>query len=320
MAVESYSAHQVEALRHGDLATAFGPQFGQLPLHNPARLPGGRMTLVHRVETLDPKGGRFGLGLIRAEADIHPDDWFMTCHFVDDRVMPGTLMYECCMHTLRIYLARMGWIGEHDQVACEPVPGVASRLKCRGQVIESTRMATYEVSIKELGYGPEPYAIVDALMYADGKPVVEITDMSLRMTGLSREALETLWANRPAGSKPSLNFESHGRARGAVRLRPDHGVRHRQALRSVRSPYKIFDSGRVIARLPGPPFQFLDRITAIDAEPWKHVAGGVIEARYDVPPTPGTSPRSGKGGCRSPCCSKPHFSLAAGSRPTSARP
>ena len=55
--------------------------------------------------------------------DIHPDDWFLTCHFVDDMVMPGTLMYECCLHTLRIYLMRMGWVGEADDVAFEPVPG-----------------------------------------------------------------------------------------------------------------------------------------------------------------------------------------------------
>ena len=55
------------------------------------------------------------------------------------------------------------------------MPGVASRLKCRGQVIASTRKATYEVAIKEIGYRPEPYAIADALMYADGKPIVEIT-------------------------------------------------------------------------------------------------------------------------------------------------
>ena len=52
-----------------------------------------------------------------------------------------------------------------------------------------------EVSIKELGYRPEPFAIVDALMYADGKPIVEITDMSLRMTGLDREELGRIWAN-----------------------------------------------------------------------------------------------------------------------------
>ena len=75
-------------------------------------LPAGRMRLVDRVPLLDPPGGRFGLGLIRAEADIHPDDWFLTCHFVDDQVMPGTLMYECCLHTLRIFLLRLGWLPE----------------------------------------------------------------------------------------------------------------------------------------------------------------------------------------------------------------
>ena len=33
----------------------------------------------------------------------------------------------------------------------------------------------------------------DALMYADGKPIVEITNMSLRLNGLSREKLEATW-------------------------------------------------------------------------------------------------------------------------------
>ena len=160
------------------------------------------MRLVDRVPLIDPDGGRFGLGLIRGEADIRPDDWFMTCHFVDDRVMPGTLMYECCLHTLRIFLMRMGWIGEEGQVACQPVPGVSSKLKCRGQVIESTRKVTYEVSLKEVGYRPEPYVIVDALMFADGRPIVEITDMSLRMTGLDRETLARRSGTKAAAEPP----------------------------------------------------------------------------------------------------------------------
>ncbi len=49
---------------------------------------------------------------------------------------------------------------------------------------------TYQVSIKELGYGPEPFAIVDALMFADGKPIVEIPNMSIRLAGLTREKVE----------------------------------------------------------------------------------------------------------------------------------
>jgi 3-hydroxymyristoyl/3-hydroxydecanoyl-(acyl carrier protein) dehydratase len=67
------------------------------------------------------------LGLIRAEADIHPDDWFLTCHFVDDMVMPGTLMYECCAHTLRVFLQRMGWVTDKAGVCYEPVIGNAAR-------------------------------------------------------------------------------------------------------------------------------------------------------------------------------------------------
>ena len=92
------------------------------------------MALIDRVLSLDPEGGRYGLGTIRAEADIHPDDWFLTCHFVDDMVMPGTLMYECCAHTLRIYLQRMGWISDRPGVVFEPVIGRQAVLKCRGPV------------------------------------------------------------------------------------------------------------------------------------------------------------------------------------------
>ncbi|WZP00443.1 beta-ketoacyl synthase N-terminal-like domain-containing protein [Isosphaeraceae bacterium EP7] len=282
MALEQLDADRVEALRLGNLAAAFGPAFDGLPLAEPQRLPGGPMTLVHRVERIDPAGGTYGLGLIRGEADIHADDWFMTCHFVDDRVMPGTLMFECCLHTLRIYLARMGWVGEHDAVTCGPVPGIASRLKCRGQVIESTRMVTYEVSIKELGYGPEPYAIVDALMYADGKPIVEITDMSLRFEGLTLETLQATWAGRQASPEFVVTPEAS----------PQPPVYDAASIRAFAignpseafgAPYRIFDEGRVIARLPGPPYQFLDRVISTKGEPWAMVAGAGATAEYDVP-------------------------------------
>ncbi|PLX72402.1 MAG: type I polyketide synthase, partial [Desulfuromonas sp.] len=194
LALESFSEAQVDAIYAGDLGKAFGPLFEGLPINKPYTLPGGYLKLVDRVVKLDPQGGRYGLGQIRAEMDIHPEDWFLTCHFCDDHVMPGTLMYECCMHTLRIYLLRMGWIGEQGAAWCEPVSGVNSGLKCRGQVIETTSVVTYQVSIKELGYRPEPFAIVDALMFADGKPIVEISNMSVQLAGLSQQKVEAMWS------------------------------------------------------------------------------------------------------------------------------
>ena len=276
--VESYSAQQLDALRDGDLATCFGDSFANLPLTHPVTLPGGRMRLVHRIVHLDPHGGRFGLGQVRGEADIHPDDWFLACHFVDDQVMPGTLMFECCLHTLRVYLLRLGWVAEEGVVGLEPVPGVASQLKCRGQVLGTTKVVTYEVSIKEIGYRPEPYAIADALMYADGKPIVEITNMSLRYAGVTRQSIQALWAGAealagPPSLKPAIFTYDDILAFAIGKPSEAFG-----------EPYRVFDAERVIARLPGPPFQFMDRVTEIHAEPWKMVAGGEIESQYDVPP------------------------------------
>jgi acyl transferase domain-containing protein/3-hydroxymyristoyl/3-hydroxydecanoyl-(acyl carrier protein) dehydratase len=267
------SDEQVDALREGNLTHAFGSAFQTAALINPILLPSGMLRLVDRVIQIQPKGGRYGLGFIRAEADIHPDDWFLTCHFIDDQVMPGTLMYECCLHTLRIFLMRLGWIGEEGSVVCEPMPGISSRLKCRGQVIASTKVVTYEVRIKQLGYAPDAFAIADALMYADGKPIVEITEMSLRMIGITKESLQSIWSQDSHDERKPPIFDTDRILAFAVG-KPSE---------AFGEPYRIFDQDRIIARLPGPPYQFLDRITAIDARPWVMEPGGVIEAQYDVP-------------------------------------
>jgi acyl transferase domain-containing protein/3-hydroxymyristoyl/3-hydroxydecanoyl-(acyl carrier protein) dehydratase len=305
-AAATYNAGQLDRLRAGDLAGCFGPLFAGLPVPSPLTIPGGRMRLVHRVTELSPAGGRYGLGLIRAEADISPDDWFLTCHFVDDRVMPGTLMYECCMHTLRIFLLRMGWVAAADRAAWQPVPGVQSQLRCRGQVLETTKTAAYEVSIREQGYRPEPYAIVDALMYADGKPIVEITGMSVRLTGTTKEQLSDLWHRQRSGPPAPGNLPLIPFSSPAPGVRPGRGDAGPASSADIRKPaiytkeqilaysngnpsvafgepYRVFDRDRKIARLPGPPYQFMDRITAVRGEPWRMAAGAMAEAQYDIP-------------------------------------
>lgn len=293
---ETYDERALAALRAGDPAGCFGPLFAGLPLANPVRLPGGRMKLIDRVVDLDPAGGRFGLGMIRAEADIHPDDWFLTCHFVDDMVMPGTLMYECCLHALRFYLLRMGWICEDAEVAYEPVPGVQGSLKCRGPVTTATKKAVYHIEIKEIGYRPEPYVIADALMYADDRRVVYVGDMSLQLTGLTRERMEAIWAAKQTTQQtqsPAPSAEASTTAiaqRGESPCRPvfDYDSILAFAIgkpsEAFGEPYRVFDSDRRIARLPGPPFQFMDRVVHVEPEQWKLEPGGWIEAEYDVPP------------------------------------
>jgi PfaB family protein len=275
MGVESYNDEHLNALREGSLGECFGAAFSNLSLNRCVGLPGGRMTLVHRILNLDPTAGRFRIGQITGEADIHPDDWFLTCHFSDDQVMPGTLMYECCLHTLRVYLLRMGWVGEIDEIVYEPIIGEVSQLKCRGQVIESTKKVQYEVTLKEIGYKDDdgtPYVLADALMYADGRPIVQMNNMSVQLSGLNKQKIEALWKNQTTEKTILFDFDSiYAFANG----KPSEAFGDR---------YKVFDEKRKIARLPRPPYQFLDRITSIkDCEQWILKAGGVIDAEYDVP-------------------------------------
>jgi 3-hydroxymyristoyl/3-hydroxydecanoyl-(acyl carrier protein) dehydratase len=278
MALESYDDAQLAALRRGDLVGCFGKDFSALPLSHPLTLPGerdSRMKLLDRVLSLSPQGGRFGIGCLIGEMDIHPDDWFLTCHFIDDQVMPGTLMYECCLHTMRLFLLRMGWIAEAGDAVWEPVAGVRSQLQCRGQVLASTEKVHYEIHIKQLGYNPAPFAIADALMYADGKPIVRVLDMSLQLTGSSYESLLALWKTPPhempqlpilynreqileyAIGKPSLCF----------------GER-----------FQCFDEDRFLARLPNPPYLFMDRVIHVEGELAKMQMGTRVIAAYDIPP------------------------------------
>ena len=47
--------------------------------------------------------------------------------------------------------------------------------------------------------------------------------------------------------------------------------------------YNIFDNERKIARLPGPPYCFMDRVIKADHTPWEMKPGGWIEAEFDLP-------------------------------------
>ena len=185
---------------------------------------------------------------------------------------------------------RMGWVGEAGEVVCEPVPGVASRLKCRGQVIATTKTVDLRSRrSRSSATGPSRTAIADALMYADGKPIVEITNMSLRLTGLTREKLERDVGEAASRTARSVGWRSRSRRQRKRRstTRASHPRLRRSASRRRRSASRTASSTseRVIARLPGPPYQFLDRIAAVDGRAVRDEGRRRrVDAEYDVPP------------------------------------
>jgi 3-hydroxymyristoyl/3-hydroxydecanoyl-(acyl carrier protein) dehydratase len=187
---------------------------------------------------------------------------------------------------LRAYAARaaaapgMG----HDQasVGYEPVPEVPCRLKCRGPVTPQTRRVHYAVEIKEIGYGPEPYVVADAHMYADGRYIVFFGDMSMQMSGVREAGHSDFWV-RQAAQAPQLPIPGrHLGSRRCSRART-FCVCRGPPVQAFGEPYRVFDQERKIARLPGPPYCFMDRVTAIEPPAWVLKADGWVEAEYDVP-------------------------------------
>ena len=280
---------ELDALRSGDLRTAFGDPFTDKTVSPALWLPGGRMHLIDRILLFDPYGGGYGLGLMRAEADIHADDWYLTCHFVDDMVMPGTLMYECCAHTLRVFLQRIGWISTNPDACYEPLVGTESVLKCRGPVTPRTKHVVYEIEIKQLGYGPEPYAIADARMYADGDFIVFFDSVSMKLSHVSQSEIASLWSSTDIGTgqideahfrKPNKALEKEPIFSKQQLIEFASG----QPSKAFGEPYREFDHNRFIARLPQPPYLLMDRVVTSEPRAWKFEPAGWIEAHTDVSP------------------------------------
>ena len=271
---ETYNSEQLAYLRQGNLAACFGKQFANLNIKQPCHLPRGHMQLIDRITALQADGGNYGSGLAISELDIEPDAWYLTCHFVDDRVMPGTLMYECARQTLRVYTMRRGWVSEQDTYRCDAVKDISTTLKCRGQVTDKSHTLRSEIHLKASGDNPSLYCIADAYLFVDDKCVVSCLNMSLQHTGINSSQLKTIWHNQKTTPPPSIVCSNEQILQFA----------EGDPARCFGTRYADFSHRRRVARLPRPPYKFLDRITTATPQPASFTAEASCTAAYDLPP------------------------------------
>lgn len=276
----AYDDTSLNRLRYGDAESCFGPAFKGVSIPSNLQLAKGRMHLLDRILAIDPHGGRWGLGSILGEAHINGDEWFLECHFVDDKVMPGTLMYECCAHTLKVFLQRMGWLSDNQKAYYGTKMGVQSKLKCRGPVTPQTKKVTYALEVKEIGIEPNPYVLADAFMYADGHQIVWFQDMPMQLCHTTWADVQAFWRrhqvsmpeNMPVPAKPLLNrADIEEFCTGS-------------AAKVFGKIYAPFDHNRYMARLPKPPFLFIDRIVNAEATPFKLETGHKFTGEFDIKP------------------------------------
>lgn len=279
----TFSAEQVRAFSGGDLFACFGPGFerGQTHVRTPSIQP-GKMQLFESVEQFDPRGGPWGRGYLKVQLPIHPDDWFFQGHFKNDPCMPGTLMFEGCLQAMAFYLAGLGHTLQRDGWRFEPVPEETYRLQCRGQVLPSSRELTCELFVEEVNDGPYPTVYADLLGTVDGHKAFHARRVGLRLV-----------PDWPLSSRAQLPPYEVPTASSALAVAEVNGFRFDfesllacawgKPSAAFGPMYEVFDGTRRVARLPGPPYHFMSRVSQVEGELGRCEAGATVEIAYDVP-------------------------------------
>ncbi|WP_437653002.1 beta-ketoacyl synthase N-terminal-like domain-containing protein [Sorangium sp. So ce1182] len=295
----AFDRADILAFAAGDGAAAFGPGFERLRTHvRTPRISAPPMLFFDRVDVFDPAGGPWKRGYLRATLPITKDGWFFEGHFKDDPCMPGTLMFEGCLQALAFTMAAMGFTVDGDGFRFEPVPEVPYLLRCRGQVVPSSRLLTYEVFVEEVHDGPRPTVYADFLCTVDGLKAFHARRVGLRLSPdwpltSAPELLDGHVEPKPVALVPWSELGApppDGAAPGASRA-GGFPLDYRSLLSCAWGRpsdafgplYRRFDEGQHVARLPGPPYHFMSRVLSVSSPMAAMKAGAKVEVEYDVP-------------------------------------
>ncbi|MCU0753542.1 MAG: 1-acyl-sn-glycerol-3-phosphate acyltransferase [Xanthomonadales bacterium] len=294
----AFSPAELQAFAAGRPYACFGPGWeGTQPHVRSPRITAGNMRFLHEVTAFDPQGGPWGRGYLRAETPVSPDDWFFKGHFKNDPCMPGTLMFDGCLQAMSIYLAALGYTVDRDGWRFEPVPDIKYPMRCRGQVTPSSQQLVYEVFVSSVLAGPMPTVFADLLCTVDGRKAFHARGVGLRL--VPDWPLEHWKHLGPAATQLSGDPVPLTALAGLVDYREPKPVAvvegfafdYHSLLACAWGPpsaafgpfYARFDGTRRAARLPGPPYHFMSRVTGLDGPIGGMKAGSSVEVEYDVP-------------------------------------
>jgi 3-hydroxymyristoyl/3-hydroxydecanoyl-(acyl carrier protein) dehydratase len=276
----AFSRDDITAFIEGRVVDCFGPGFERAQTHTQTPTSaGGRLRLLDDVVALDPTGGPWKRGYLRARLAVTPESWFFRGHFKNDPCMPGTLMLEGGLQAMQIYMTALGYTLDHDGGRFEPVRDLTYNLRCRGQATPSSREVTYEIFVEEIVGGGEPVLYADILGSVDGRKAFHCKRMGLKLV--------PGWPLDPGRMPPVIADDSR-----PVAVVDGFRFDYRSLMAcawgrpttAFGPMYARFDGPRRVPRLPGPPYHFVSRVTRVEGPMGGMATGSVAEFAYDVPP------------------------------------
>jgi len=163
--VERRSTYEYEDLLACGRGELFGPGNAQLPLPP--------MLMFERISLITDEGGAHGKGQVRAELPVagNPQcEWFFSCHFKGDPVMPGCLGLDALWQLTGFFL---GWLGAPGRGRALGV----GEVKFTGMVVPTVKRIEYIVDLKRVILRKLKLAIADGSLLADGQLIYSAQDL-----------------------------------------------------------------------------------------------------------------------------------------------
>ena len=170
----------------GKLTFKLDSLFGQMKLFkstNPAspqlRLSGDQLNLLDEA-TVSKGGGKYGKGYIYASKSVKSWEWFFTCHFYQDPVMPGSLGIEAIFEAIQLLALQQGHGAELSGASFSHAAPHKTVWKYRGQILRHDPEMNVEAHVKEVQKVNGKITIIaDASLWKGTLRIYEVTDMAI---------------------------------------------------------------------------------------------------------------------------------------------
>lgn len=132
------------------------------------------------VATIVKDGGKYGKGYIHASKVVNLYDWFFTCHFYQDPVMPGSLGVEAIIQAIQLFALQQELGKNLQNVAFKHLVPHETIWKYRGQILQGDPEMNVEAHIKEINVEDNQITLIaDASLWKGTLRIYEVTDLAI---------------------------------------------------------------------------------------------------------------------------------------------
>ena len=143
------------------------------------RLAGDQLLLLDKLIIAKDKG-QHGKGYIHATKYVNTYDWFFTCHFYQDPVMPGSLGIEAILQAMQTFALQQDLGKDFVSPKFVQLKNHKTVWKYRGQILWKKADMHLEVHIKTIEKRGDQLAIIgDAYLWNGKMRIYQVTDLGL---------------------------------------------------------------------------------------------------------------------------------------------